>query len=385
MNDRSVCLGLVGGCVIAVGMLGGCARWRDVEVDPQKAYIDARTTLRQAADDPNPETRAPALEALSSTAGIKAGAVYKQALNSKYPAVRFAAAMAIGDVKYRAAIDALSGMARLKGEDARAEPDKRVFSAVVYALHRLGDSTHTEKLGDLLFDDEKEVRANVAMIMGRLGEPSAAVPLATRLSAENDPSVELQLVEALAILGESRYIILMEAYTKMQWLEDRLVAISAMERIRAPRAPLVLRKMMHSRQPPRVRVTAAGALAALGEVDDEGYRLCLRAIRDPDGMLLAHPGSGGAVSNVEVNSLQRLAAISLGKMKRTEAVNTLHPLLGSQDGGARVAAAMSILRLLESYRLLPAPPVKKPETQPASRPQVRKTKPPKLYTAGAKD
>lgn len=385
MNDRSVFLGLVGGCVIAVGILGGCARWRKVKVDPQKAYIDARTTLRQATDDPNPETRAPALEALSSTAGIKAGAVYKQALSSKYPAVRFAAAMAIGDVKYRAAIDALSGMARLKGEDARAEPDKRVFSAVVYALHRLGDSTHTGKLGDLLFDDEKEVRANVAMIMGRLGEPSATVPLATRLSVEHDPSVELQLVEALAILGESQYITLMEAYTKMQWLEDRLIAISAMERIRAARAPLVLREMMRSRQPPRVRVAAAGALAALGEVDDGGYRLCLRAVRDPDGMLLSHPGSGGAVSNVEVNSLQRLAAISLGKMKRAEAVNVLHPLLGSQDGGVRVAAAMSILRLLESYRLIPAPPVRKPETQPASQPQVRKTKPPKLYTAGAKD
>ena len=168
--------------LIAVGVLSGCTKSKTPLVDRQKAYVDAQTKLKQAADDPDPVTRANAMEAISKTNGAKAGAVYKQALGDKYPAVRFAAAMAIGDVKYRGAIDTLRGMAKAEGLDTRAEPDKRVFSAVVYALERLGDSSHTSELGGLLFDDEKEVRANAAMIMGRLGEKSASVPLETRLS-----------------------------------------------------------------------------------------------------------------------------------------------------------------------------------------------------------
>lgn len=314
--------------------------------------------------------------------------MYKDALGDKYPAVRFAAAMAIGDVRYENARDVLVGMAQTKNKDARAEPDKRVFCAVIYALHRLGDRRFTGQLGELVSDDEKEVRANVAMILGKLGEKSATIPLEARQGVETDPTVQLQLVEALAALGEPRYVNLLEAYTKGQWLEDRLVAISAMERVGSERAPQVLREMVASRQPPRVRVAAAGALAGLGVVEDSGYRLCIRAIRSPVSMLREQSGASKVISDVETASLRGLGALSVGKMKRTEAVKALHPLLSTQDGGVRVAAAMSILRLLESYRPAPVSPPIAPKPQPASQtaaPEKKLKKLPELHTAGGKD
>ena len=372
-----------------LAVFAGCANKPALPlVEPQKAYIDASSTLRQAADDSDAVTRANALEALSQIYGLEAGAVFKQALDDTYPTVRFAAGMAIGDVLYQPAKPTLVAMAQQKEESQRAEPDKRVFCAVIYALHRLGDDSFTGELGSLLSDDEKEVRANAAMVMGRLGERSAIVPLRVQLSDEQDTSVQLQIVESLALLGDTANAIRLEAYTKTQFLEDRLVAISAMERVRSSRSAWVLQDLLVARQPPRVRVAAAGALARLGQTDEKWYKLCLSAVQQPDRMVREGSGKRDDASAIEVNSLQRLAVISLGWMNRQDAVDVLHPLLRSGDGGVRVAAAMSILRLLEAYRPIARQPVAKPEpsSQPATtQPAAERKVLPKLYTAEGKD
>ncbi len=380
-------------CLGVGAFLTGCVQKpTTAPVDQRKAFIDASSILRQAAEDPESYTRAHAIEALSQTVGQEAGPVFKQALSDPTPPVRFAAAMAIGDVQYEPALPVLQAMAQKKEQDEQAEPDKRVFCAVIYALHRLGDSSQTTHLGQMLFDAEKEVRANAALVMGKMGEPSASVPLETRYGDEQDPSVQMQLVESLAILGNTKYSHLLEAYTKTQFLEDRLVAISAMERVNSPRAGTVLKQLLDDmRQPPRVRVAAAGTLARLGEVSPKGYTLSLDAVKDPKTVI----NNGEDVSDLALFSLQRLAAIALGQMRLPQAIDELHPLLESRDGGVRVAAAMSILRLLEirqfplestamegpSQSPEPVEPPASPTSQPAGQPAPRV----ELYTSPGKD
>jgi len=372
--------------IILAGATGGCTLKKRVALDLRKAYIDATSTMRQAADDADWVARAVAIEALSQTAGAKAGPVFKEALKDKVPAVRFAAAIAIGDVRYEPAKSVLADMAKEGDDNPHAEPDKRVFCAVIYALHSMGDARWTKELASLLFDQQREVRANAAMVMGKMGEPSARVPLRTRLEDELDPSVQLQFVGTLAMLCDTRQAFTLEYYTKIEVLEDRLDAISAMARIRPPRAVLVLRKMLDSRQPPSVRVAAAGALAQLGHADAGLYRLCIRALEKPENMLRRQRGAGAEIPDVEVRLLRRLAAIALGWMNRQEAADVLHPLLRSGDGGVRVAAAMSLVRLLEAYRPV-VEPVKQPKPKPiaASQPTAPTRPVPKLYTAGGKD
>ena len=97
---------------MATAMLVGCMPPELPAIDRQKAHIDASAALRQAADGPDPVTRANAIEATSQTVGIKAGPLFKQALEDQYPTVRFAAAMAIGDVRYQPAKAMLLGFAR---------------------------------------------------------------------------------------------------------------------------------------------------------------------------------------------------------------------------------------------------------------------------------
>lgn len=370
----------------------GCAPEPEaLTVDPAKAYIDARTVLLQAADDQEATTRSHAVEALAASLGADAGAVFAQCLADDNPMVRFAAALAIGDVKYKPALETLEKMARhKKDEPARAEPDKRVFCAVIYALYRLGNDDHAGELGKLLFDKEREVRMDAALVMGKMGEPSAIGPLNTLVSNEQDDGVKIQATESLALLGDSRSTEVIEAYTKGYFLDLRLVAIPAMAKVGGRRAPRALKDLVHPRQPVRVRVAAAGGLAQLGQVDPTGYQLALRSLREPKVVLSEASKKSSRVADTDAGSLRCLAALSLGWMKQEQAVNDLHPLLRHKDGPVRVSAALSILRLLRRYRPA-AGAAKRPASQPATQPAAKAPKPkprqkmPKLHSAGAKD
>jgi len=378
-NSQAYAISLV--ALVLVGALVGGCKSPQMQTDATKACIDARTALLHAADSEDITTRANAMEAMAQVYGQQAGQVFMQALVDPSPAVRFAAAMAIGDVRYRPAAPQLVKMV----EDKQLEPDKRVLVAAVYALYMLGDERHVSTLGELLFDRESEVRADVAMVMGKMGERSAIDPLKMLLPDEQDPAVQLQVVEALARLGDERSMTLLEAYTKTQFVDEQLVAIPAMVNANSPRAGIVLRTLMRNeRQPPRVRVTAAGGLAKLGQVTSDGYEMCLIAAREPRDALREAFGAGREITPVEVFSLQRLAAISLGSMEEPLAVDVLHPLLGSADGGVRIAAAMGILRILSMYcspgdELAPAQPSESP-AQPEG-----DSRRPRLHTVGGKD
>ena len=371
MNAKRCARGLTGSVgIIGVLCLAGCGPWpqlfqkeEKLMVDPARAYIDAQATLLQAAEDKDPVTRANAMEALAGTLGAEAGAVFVQALDEQNPLVRFAAAMAIGDSKYKPALDRLLTMAR----DKKGEPDKRVFCAVIYALHVLGNDEYAGQLGDLLFDSEREVRMDAAMAMGRMGEPTATGPLKTVLSGEQDEGVRLQIRESLARLGDEGSAQVMEAYTKGFYLDLRLAAIPALADIGTRRAAIALRSLTDERHPARIRVLAAGELARLGQGDPADYDLCMAALRNPKKVLDESNLRTKRLVDSDVDSLRRLAAIAVGWMGRDLAVNVLHPMLKSARGGDRVAAALSILRLLKAYRPM-APAARKPVVLPTTAP-----------------
>ena len=367
--------------VVAAGMavLSGC-NWgkQRVRVNPTRARIDARTTLIRAGDDANPLTRTYAIEALDETLGAEAGGVFKQGLSDPNSLVQFAAAMAVGDTKYAPAKNVLVEMAKNEG------PDKRVYSAVLYALHKLGDDSQTGDLQRLLFHREKEVRASAAAVMGKMGEPSAIGLLKDLLLNERDPGVKFQVTESLAMLGDEASAQRIEAYTKGYFIDLRLVAIPAVAKFNSKHGPYILQDLLKDKHP-RVRVAAAAALAEIGKTDETSYQYCVRALEEPRKVFAEAAGGKRKVSDVEISSLQGLSARAMGWMYRYEAVDVLHPFLTSRDGRVRVAAAMSILRLLTDA----GPPP--PKTPKASEPPKKLPKrgpgviKPKLHTSGGKD
>ena len=106
--------------LLAIGAglaLGGCdllVTPAMLEVDPERACIDAQTVLRQAAEDKDEVTRSNAIEAMGKVMPDRSGGIFVQALSDANHRVRFAAALAIGDVKYAPAKTKLLRMAGYK-------------------------------------------------------------------------------------------------------------------------------------------------------------------------------------------------------------------------------------------------------------------------------
>jgi len=373
-------LGMVA-CVVAVTVLSGCPGKPAPSVSPKEAYVDARTALLQAADDESPVTRANAIEALGETLGVQAGHVFTQALSDRSVVVRFSAAMVVGDLRYGGAKRKLTLMA----SDKRVEPNGSVQCAVIYALYRLGEDRHAGRLGKLLFDRQAEVRANAAMAMGKMGEPSAIGPLRTLLGDELKVKVKWQIRESLALLGDKGSALTLQACAREPDIQLRLAAISAMSRIPGDFAPIALRELLDKRHPPRVRVAAAGALAKLDQMDEAQYKLCLASVVDPAAVLRGFGGRKGRITVDQIASLRQLAAKSLGGMRHVEAVDVLHPVVVTRRGPVQVAAAMSILQLLSAAPIRPgAGGVLPPATGPGPR-RPDGVGPAKLHTVGGKD
>jgi len=343
-----------GGMVVpGCGLLGPGTRTYEMTSDPAVARSRALATLYRAADDPNELTRAKAVEAMVDVLGERAGDVYIRSLDDPAPNVRFAAAVAVGDLRYGPARQRMLAMARFKVP--RAERHWSVYCAVIYALHRLGHTEHTGELGKLISHEGAIVRASAAMVMGRLGQRSAIVPLRTLYDAsdeddEDEIAVRLQALESMARLGDGRSMTALESHARKPFPVAKLVALRALGELGSPRTALVLRSIVESEDhQPQARVLAAGSMARLSAVTDYAYNLCLTSAGDPDGVMREALGEayGPSTAGPEmIAMLRRLAAISLGWMKRRHAVDVLVGLLDNSDGGVRVAAAMSILRLL---------------------------------------
>jgi HEAT repeat protein len=379
-------LAMAGGCESTLIALGLKEKPPELAVSPERASQDAKSAMLSAADAESPAVRSHAIEALSATLGDDATAVYLQGLRDDSPMVQFAATMAVGKLQLSPAEPRLLEMAKAEG------PDKRVYAGVIYALHKLGNDDYTGDLYRLLFHREPAVRANAALAMGLMGEPSAIDPLSRLLANEENPAVRLGALEALAMLGDEKSQELLEAYTKWKFVDLRLVAIPALARTETARAVYTMRELTHERNPPRVRVMAAGMLAKLGEPDEEMYEYCLLAAQSPQTVMNeAFEDKPREVRPVDVESLQRLAAMAVGQWDNVFAINTLHPLQRNRSGGVRVAAAMSTYRLAESRMAMAGPaaaqpaPVTGPTTQPAAKPAAGPGSTPKMKTAGGRD
>jgi len=336
--------------VAAVAMMvaAGCSTPPPVlQADPVRARLDAEVVLKTALDSPEWSTRARAIEALAYVDGAAAGRMFTQALGDREPAVRFAAAVAIGDTAYSPAKDRLAEMA--SADPARGEGDRRVYAGVLYALWRLtGETSYAFELATLLKDSEWPVRDNAAFVLGRMDVKGVTELLTMQLRVEQQrqAEVEMRLVESLAQLGDTRSRELLLAFTQTRKYEGQdLQAINALGKVGGPHAQRQLRVLTEDDRPAYLRLAAVAALADLGVYDEGAYHYATLAMTDTN-RVVAEKRKDKTVTPDEANAVRYLAVLALGRMNQPLAVDAILPALKSESGPLRVAAAMSVLQLL---------------------------------------
>jgi HEAT repeat protein len=236
-------------------------------------------------------------------------------LSDREPVVRFAAAMASGELRLDGARD---GLLRLVDD-----PDESVRIAARFALHRIGDTTRTHDLEQTARSTEPRTRADTALVLGLLGEPTAKSWLHV-LRRDPNAAVRLQANEGLWRLGDEQGLNTLIAGTLSKYPDDQMISLLALA---APRDRRVIEHVRAclTTDYTEVNLVAARAMGMLGS--DEGYTIATRALKSTD-------------------PRQRLlAALALGAIGRADAQDELAPLLKDADQSVRTAAATALLQL----------------------------------------
>ena len=286
----------------------------DVPVDKHLRDL-AWQELSTAKGASDPLVRAHALEGMKDSVGANGGDPIVSGLYDEAPVVRFAAAMASGELKLEQARKPLLALVD--------DVDASVRVAARFALHRLGDVSRSHDLEISAKDPQPRTRADTALALGMIGEPSAANVLIPML-ADPSPAVRLQVAEALWRLGRDDGLERLVSYSVSGHADEQMIALLALA---APRDRRVLGHITGNlvSDYEEVALVAARAAGELGS--DGGYGVALKGFRSKD------------------PRQRMLAALAFGAIGRTDAQDELAELLKDPDHDVRIAAATSLLMM----------------------------------------
>jgi HEAT repeat protein len=288
---------------------------KNERIDPA-LQTAARAELSAALASTNTLTRMHAIEAAQNTLGALEPKIYLNALTDPTAQVRFAGAMAVGQLQLAAAQDQLLQMVN--------DPNPQVRIAVRYALHRLGNVTYSKDLEITARDLEWQVRAETARVLGLLGEPTAIRVLKPMLRDRED-SVRLQAADSLWRLGNEEGLRTLVSASASGYPDDQMIALLGLAWPRDSRVLGHLRAALTADYPEACLV-AARAMGMCGS--DAGYAVAAEGAKSKD-------------------PRQRLlAAMAFGAIGRSDAQAYLSDLLKDKDSpDVRLGAAQALLQL----------------------------------------
>jgi HEAT repeat protein len=322
----------------AIGMAPGCSHDPNAAKDP--ASLTRAVPKPPAVPPARPETlnpeyigRAKAQIKASSTSGdrfIRAHAI--EACRQAMPEDgRPLILKGISDPDSLVVFSSLVAAGELKIREAYApaldvyntSTSKNVRLGAIFCLHRLGDTRFSHEFEKTAADPDRTVRANTAMLLGLLNEPTASRVL-EYMARDTDPTIRLQAAEGLWHLHQNDALEALITATISRYADDQVIAAIALAGPRDNRVDGHLRGMLTTAYP-EVNLAAARSLGQLGR--DNGYGVAMQAV------------------NSEEPRHRQLAAMALGAIGRSDAQTTLSKLLADKNEDVRIAAATGLLQL----------------------------------------
>ncbi|RIK64243.1 MAG: hypothetical protein DCC65_14595 [Planctomycetota bacterium] len=298
----------------------------------------AVTYLGRAALSDQPVQRMQALEAFQDVDPKDGAAYFSENLDNGYAGVCFAALMAAGTVREAA----LTQRIRTRAEDA--DPNVRI--AAVFALHRLGDKTRTGELGELLLKHpDARVRANAALAIGRLAEPQSIKLLQMALRREKKDAVVMQILEALAMLGDNHGIERLRLYGYSAVPDQAALALMFLANARpaGPEVEELFRYRLDIADHPEIKLQAARGLGRLGY--DSGLELSLSYLtfNAPDRNRPNDP------PEQQIIRIRALAALALEAIGDPRALGPLKTAFDREDQPelVKIAIARAAIRIID--------------------------------------
>lgn len=293
--------------------------------DMNDLTVQAYRIILDSLGDQNPLIRANAVEVVSQTGQIKLIPKVQRLLDDEFGPVRFAAAIAMGDLEYSFGIRGLTKLFK--------DSDSNVKIAACYAMVRLGHSKYKEVLRRAIGSTDQTVRANAAFLIGKSGDREALKLLWWAMQdGDSADKVTYQAAESIARLGDDRIYPKLWAMLISRYADVRVMGVRAMGALGTRDAGDSLVKMLSDRVI-EVRLAAAEQLGQLGDPTGEPEVLDVFTRNLTSGM------EAGAQERVYV-----LTALAIGRIATPKLMEHLPDFLNSKSKAVRIAAARAVLQ-----------------------------------------
>ncbi len=285
----------------------------------------ARQIVFEGLQDPNPPVRANAVEVVATTGDLRLAPRVQALLWDQAVPVRFAAALAVGDLEYSLVADDV--------ERLLADANPNIQIAASYAMTRLGHPEHYQAICRAVASDDQTVRANAALLLGKSGRQEGLRFLWWTLRRnDSTDKVVLQAAESIAMLGDPPIYPKLWTQLISAYADDRVLGIRAMGALATPQAKNAIITMLDDKVP-EVRLAAAEQLGRLGETMGEANVLEVFEKKMTAGM---DPWSQERV--------KVFAALAIGAIGTEPLAKYLPQLLEDSSKAVRLAAARAVLR-----------------------------------------
>jgi HEAT repeat protein len=291
-------------------------------VDP---LSEAYQIIWNGLTDINPLVKVNAIEVVATTGQTRLMPNVERLLRDESAPVRFAAALAVGDLRYSLATKSAGQL--LKDED------ENVIIAAAYAMTKLGFREYSEVFRVAIDSNDQTVRANAAFLLGKSGDKSALKLLDTALrSKDSDDKVVFTAAEAMARLGDEQiypklWTMLISAYADV-----RVTGIRAMGLLGTPEARDALITMLDD-DVVEVRLAAAQQLGMLK--DSTGEREVLDVFKK---------NLTAGMDKMARERVNVLTAMAIGQIGTPSLIKFLPQFLKNESKFVRIAAAKAVFQ-----------------------------------------
>jgi len=159
--------------------------------------IQALRVIYNSLTDTDPYIRVNAIEVVAETRLAKLMPKVQRLMQDEFAPVRFAAALAVGDLEYSFGAEPVKQLFK--------DPDSSVKVAACYTMIRLGETRYIEVLRKAIESPDQTLRANTAFLLGKSDDKEAIKLLWLAMQAnDSEYKVIYQAAESIAMLQDDR-------------------------------------------------------------------------------------------------------------------------------------------------------------------------------------
>ncbi len=281
--------------------------------------------IEDSLADIDPLVRVNAIEVVGTTRLARFLPRVQTLLKDEFVPVRFAAALAIGDIQYTPAKADLNPLLK--------DQDSNVIIAASYAMSRVGYPEYLQVVREALKSSDQTVRANAAFLLGRAGDRISLQAL-QKIQEEKDSSdkVRFQALEARAMLGDEEVLNKLWAIVYSGYHDDRIMGLKAMGALKTSKSHEILLTKLDDAVL-EVRLVAAEQIGLFGDPTGEPQVLAVfeqNLATGPD-----------KIANERINVL---AALAIGRICTPKLTKYLPQLLRNESKFVRIAAAKAVFQ-----------------------------------------